>query len=137
MKRIMSMLLAVMFLSVSTNAHADYKTKEDGATIMFVTVLGALAGMIPSNIVFGGGEPASSAFIMAVTTLTAYSQLPHVRRNFRENKAIEEFGITELTAKSMSDEDLLDVIRDDVPGKITGRGNNAFLDAGMLPRLGG
>lgn len=139
MKKAIAMLLVGMFLMVSVNAHADYSTKEDGATIMFVTVLGALAGMVPNAVTFGSGDPTSSAFMMAVTTLTAYSQLPHVRRTFREKKAVNEFGLTEADAKALSDQALIDVIRDVCQGtcQTSGRSDEAFLSAGMLPRLGG
>jgi len=41
---------------------------------------------------------------------------PSIKRDFREKKAVSEFGITQATAEALSDEALLDLIRDDAPG---------------------
>lgn len=110
---------------------------EHGVVTVLVMVLTALGST--GSAIFSGGNPTGSAFLMANSALTYYSQQDHVKRDFRERKAIEEFGYSKSDVTAMSDEDLVDAIRDKCTGGCvkSGRSAEAFISAGMLPRLGG
>ncbi len=97
---------------------------ELGVLFMTILIAGTIAG---KGLIFSGGNPAGSATFAAVEALTAYSQMPHVKRDFRERKAIEEFGISPIHAKSLSNNDLLALIRDDEPGLSLGGNNGNFV----------
>ena len=104
------------------------------ALVMILTAIGSTGTAL-----FATSNPTSGAFIATASALTYYSQQDHVKRDFRERKAIEEFGYDEALVKSLSDSDLLDAIRDVCTGncQTSGRSDAAFASAGMLPRLGG
>lgn len=80
--------------------------------IMILVSMAVVAGSRGTDVFFGGGNPAGAGFFTAAHALTAYSQMPHVKRDFREKRAVE-MGFTEADAKALSDENLLAAIRDD------------------------
>ncbi|GAF87245.1 unnamed protein product [marine sediment metagenome] len=90
-------------------------------TGMMVFLVSAISttGMLFSG---GPGNTAGSGMLLSVTALTAYSQMPHVVEDFRQKKAVREFGVTMEEAKALSADELLDLIRDDAPG-YTSRAN--------------
>lgn len=78
-----------------------------------------------SGALFTGGNPAQSAFLMATTALTTYSQMPHVVKDFRQRKAAK-MGID---TTGMTDEEVLDAIRDD---KMYSGGNQGNFVGGYM-----
>jgi len=112
---------------------------ELGVTVITAIIVTVVA---VSGALFTAANPIGSAVFLTAAAGTAYSQTTHVKRKFRERKAI---GMCEVsgtenctsTVKEWSDEDVLDYIRDDAPGTPTGRGDDVFIAVGMLPRLGG
>ena len=110
-----------------------------GFTELGVIVVQALvvAAMAIGNAGVFSSDPASLGFNCAVQGLTAYSQTNHVKRDFRERKAVNEFGYTEAQAQALSDSDLLDAIRDNAPGQETHVEKWTVANSGMRPRLGG
>jgi formiminotetrahydrofolate cyclodeaminase len=86
------------------------KKGEATLAIMIAAIIGTVASTGALFAVGGGSAVASSGFTAVATGMSLYSQMPHVVRDFREKKA-EEMGF--INAKSMSDNDLLDAIRDD------------------------
>ncbi len=83
-----------------------------------VTVTAAIIAAVVaiSGSLFTGGNPIGSSMFVVGTAATIYTQSDHVKRDFREKKAVREFGITETAAEALSDDALLDLIRDDAPG---------------------
>lgn len=82
---------------------------ESGVMVILAMILGVATS---AGALYGGGGVFTSNFITGSSVLTAYSQMPHVKRDFREKKAVREFGITQEKAESLSDDALLDLIRD-------------------------
>lgn len=83
---------------------------EMGVLYMLVTIVSTL---VSTGVLFGGGNLAGSGVITTSSVLVAYSQMPHVKRDFREKKAVREFDVDMDVAKAMSDAELLELIRDD------------------------
>jgi hypothetical protein len=112
---------------------------KKGIAELGVLVVQALviAAMAVGNAGVFSSDPTSLGFNCAVQGLTAYSQMPHVKRDFRERKAVNEFGVTEAEAQAMSDSELLDAIRDNAPGQETHVDKWTVANSGMRPRLGG
>ncbi len=104
---------------------------ETGVLAILVAIVGTIGS---TGFLFSGGNVAGSGVITTATALTAYSQMPHVKRDFREKKAVREFGVTLEQAKSLSDDDLLTLIRDDAPGELN---RVAYMEANPEWRLGG
>ena len=104
---------------------------EAGVTVM--TVIIAVVVTV-SGALFTGGNPVGASLFVTGIAATAYTQTPHVKRKFRERKAIgmcEDAGTSNCTktVKEWSDEKILDYIRDDEPG-------TAIQWSDMSPRLG-
>lgn len=107
---------------------------ESGVLFMLVTIVGTLAA---KGILYSGGSLVSSNVIAVSSVLTAYSQMPHVKDNFRRTKAVkmcEEEGEEQCAemVESWSDEDVLDYIRDDeVPETLFSANGGNFTNGNM------
>ena len=64
---------------------------------MILAIVGTVAS---TGTLFSGANPAGSGFFVGVSALTAYSQMPHVVQDFRQKKAVREFGVTMEEAKA-------------------------------------
>lgn len=96
------------------------------ALVMIIATVGS------TGLLFGGGNLAGTGVITTVTALTAYSQMPHVKMDFRARKANEMCGYD--CASEMTDDEILDYIRDDdfgIPNRV------ALMEANPEWRLGG
>ena len=89
--------------------------KGNGLIAMLVVIIGTVAS---TGAIYGGGNLASSGFFTGVTALTAYSQMPHVVKDFRHKKAVgmcRDAGgwdcVSDISA--MTSDEILDYIRDD------------------------
>ena len=99
---------------------------ELGIVYFLVAAMGTVAGSGAVRLFSGGPDAVSSGVIVAAQLLTLHSQLPSVKRDFREKKAVEEFGYSGVHVKTMSDESLLAAIRDDKPA-LAGDNNGNFV----------
>lgn len=100
--------------------HINNQTKEEemknnkGEATLAVLLSMLIAGAVNTGALrmFSGGASgtASGGFQSAVLALTVYSQMPHVKRDFREGLA-SKIGVIE--PKNLSDEQLLASVRDD------------------------
>jgi len=95
---------------------------EGGLTFILVAILSTI-GATGTLFSGGPGSTAGSAVVSASALLTAYSQMPHVKRDFRERKVIEVcmeenrvLGYDcEVEIPRWSDHDLLVVLLDRAP----------------------
>lgn len=114
---------------------------ETSALFFYTIVLSAIASigsLTGQTVMFGGGTPVPGAFLSASNALIIYSNMPHVKRDFREKKAMEEYGYSKTDVKNMTDDQLLLAVKDTCSSCATsGRSDQAFQSVGMLPRLGG
>jgi len=100
--------------------------------MVFIVGVTASIGTLFSG---GPGNTAGSGMLLSVTALTAYSQMPHVVKDFRQKKAIgmceetDAVDCEEMVA-SWSDEDVLDYIRDDELAVVRTNGGN-FIGGNM------
>ncbi len=101
---------------------------EQGLVIALAIAVGSVVSMTKFYFTGGPGDTASSAALTAATALTVYSQMPHVKDNFRRKKAVgmceDEGGIhCQEMVDGMVDEDVLAYIKDDkVPLQINNYG---------------
>jgi len=100
---------------------------ENAFLIMQTIIIGAVAS---TGILFSGANPVGSGFFVGANAMVAYSQMPHVVKDFRQKKAVREFGITMDEAKALNEDELLDLIRDDEPAVIRTNGGN-FINGNM------
>lgn len=88
---------------------------ELGVVVTMAMVLAA-AGV--SGAIYAGGSLATSGILTGGAVLTAYSQMPHVKRDFRLKKAIgmcvKESRTNCDSINAWSDEDILNYIKDDM-----------------------
>lgn len=103
---------------------------EIGVSVMTAIILAVVAA---SGTLFAGGvaSSAGSGMLLTVAGMTAYSQTPHVKRKFRERKAIGMCESSFLavancteTVKAWSDDEILDYIRDDKIAIVSNNGGN-------------
>ena len=94
---------------------------EASATFMYAVVMSALviAQQYGAPILFSGGSTVGSAYFAAANVLTVYSQLPHVKHDFRVKKAktLCEQGYRGTSCEAvsaMSDDEILSYIKDDI-----------------------
>ena len=97
---------------------------------LFAMILAIVGTVASTGTLFSGANPAGSGFFVGVSALSAYSQMPHVVQDFRQKKAVREFGVTMEEAKALSADELLDLIRDDEPAVIRTNGGN-FINGNM------
>ena len=102
---------------------------ESGVLVILLMTL-AVAGK--AGLIYGGGSPATSGIIVSASVLTAYSQMPHVVEDFRHRKANDICGYD--CATGMTDNEIMNVIRDDAPGVLN---RVMFMEANPGWRLGG
>ena len=100
-------------------------------------LIGVIANVASTGVLFGGGHLAGSGFFSVASMLTAYSQMPHVKYDFRVKKAIsmcQEGWRTQkgmlirfhewdckIFVESLNDRQVLAFIKDDI---MTGNGGN-------------
>jgi len=112
----------------------------EGLSVMVAVIIATVA--ISGSLFTGGISGAIGSSMLLVGGGGAiYSQTPYVVRKFRERKGIEACkenpgGITDCESyvKALSDEDLLDSIRDDAPGEMN---RVMYMEANPKWRLGG
>mgnify|MGYP006407920073 CR=1 FL=1 len=86
---------------------------------VIVTLVGILSTVGAVGVLYGPGNVISSGFVSVASVMTAYSQMPHVKRDFRENKALGYCKVTNNDnfcneyVGQMNDDELLSYIRDD------------------------
>ena len=101
----------------------------NGVLAMVLAIISTVGG---AGQLFTGptSSSAGSGFLLGTSALVTYSQMPHVVEDFRQKKAVREFGLTMEAAKALSADELLDLIRDDEPAVIRANGGN-FINGNM------
>src|SRR3990167_546189 len=93
---------------------------ELSAAAFFAFVFAIIAATPKLTFFAASNDPVRSPFLLTVSALTAYSQMPHVKHDFRVKKAVKMCEATgnvdcKVMVDSWSDEDVLNYIRDDEP----------------------
>jgi hypothetical protein len=103
-------LLTMALMCLPMNTYAENNApSENGALFTAVTTIGGLVGQGALRMFSGGPDGVSSSVITAAAILTAYSNLPHVKRGHRE-KIASEMGLS--NPSELSDNVLLELVRD-------------------------